>query len=45
MSGISIEDRVHENERQIMELMNEVATLRVQLDDLGRRYNGDHAVI
>ena len=36
MSGISIEDRVHENERHIAELMNEVATLRVQLNEFVR---------
>lgn len=36
MSGISIEDRVHENERQITELMNEIATLRAQLNEFVR---------
>jgi hypothetical protein len=38
MSGISIEDRVHENERQITELLNEVATLRARVDELSQEY-------
>jgi regulator of replication initiation timing len=36
MSRISIEDRVRENERQITELMNDVATLRTQLNEFVR---------
>jgi len=32
MSGVSMEDRIHENERQITELMNEVALLRTRLN-------------
>lgn len=36
MSGISIEDRVHENERQITELINEIAALRAQLNEFVR---------
>ena len=38
MSGISIEDRVHENERRITELINGIAALRGQINELVREY-------
>lgn len=41
MAGKSIDDRVHENERQITELMNEVATLRAEVIELARWVKDD----